>query len=168
MQYQILHTNRTGHWMMSHKQRKMKRREICFSNHASNDHVVHFHDGKILSATDPTVSQKCSTDFATDSASPASFVAFSRREGSICFSIFSVTCCTALSTTFSLSETAFWALIFFVGVHTVFLVAGLFFGVAVFFAAGVFFSGVTIWTRKIKLLFCSRTFDKIKKKEACF
>jgi hypothetical protein len=154
--------------MISHRKRKIKRRDTFFSNDALNAPDVPFQEGKILSATDPIVSQKFSTDSATDSASPAIFVALSRNDGSMCFSIFFVTCFTALSTTFSLSETAFCALIFFVVVHTAFFAVVLFWGVTVFFGVVVGFSDVVMRTKKIKLLFCSRTFDKIKKKEAYF
>ncbi len=137
----------------------MKRREISFSNHATNSPVVPLPEGRILSVTEPTDSQNFSTELAIDSASPANLFALSRNVGSICLFICFFTLSTAWSTAFSVSATAFCAVIFFIGV---------FFAAVVVLLIGVFFSGVAIRTRKIKLLFCSRTIDKIKKKEGDF
>ncbi len=147
----------------------MKRREISFSNHATNSPVVPLPEGRILSVTEPTDSQNFSTELAIDSASPANLFALSRNVGSICLFICFFTLSTAWSTAFSVSATAFCAVIFFIGVFfvTVFF-TGVFFAAVVVLLIGVFFSGVAIRTRKIKLLFCSRTIDKIKKKEGDF
>lgn len=73
----------------------MKRRDTSFSNQAVNSPEVPLPGGRMLSVTEPTLSQNFSTELATDSASQAILFAFSRKVGSICLLIFFLTTSTA-------------------------------------------------------------------------
>lgn len=142
IQYQILHTNRIGHWRRSRKQRKMKRRDTFSDRSALNCPSLPFISEKILSVTCSISCPNDSTLVAIVSASCAILLALARTSGETDAATFLDTLLATASTVFSAALIFSWVVVvdgcFLVEATVFFVVAGfLFQEVMIFFSVAI-------------------------------